>query len=145
MTSVLRLGAAALAAALWAAPAVAQTVHESTAKSSVRVEVTKNKDGEEVVIMVARNAQLVPYTLFDGEHQLPRLATVTTDVKTRTDAEGVDPASTVTVTVDDLGGAKPKRLASFSDPGASGEVIAGRYFASTTPGCCDAPQIHRVR
>lgn len=145
MASLLRLAATALAAALAAAPASAQVVHELSAKSSARVEVTKNKDGEDVVIMAVRNARLVPYTLFTGDRQLPRLATVTADVKTRTDAEGVDPTSMVTVTVDDLGGAKPKRIASFSDPGSFGEVIAGRYFASTFPGCCDTPQVHRVR
>jgi len=145
MTQMYRLAATVLTAALVAAPASAQVVHELSAKSSARVEVTKNKDGEDVVIMAVRNARLVPYTLFTGDRQLPRLATVTTDVKTRTDAEGVDPTSVVVITVDDLSGAKPKRLASFSDPGSSGEVIAGRYFASTFPGCCDAPQVHRVR
>ena len=145
MRPVLRLVAITLLIGWAALPAAAQVVHESSAQSSARIEITKNKDGEAVVIMAARNARLVPYALYDGDRQLPRLATVTTDVKSRTDAEGVDPGSTVSVTVDDLSGAKAKRLASFSDPGSYGQVIASRYFASTLPGCCDAPQLHRVR
>ena len=39
-------------------------------------------------------------------------------VRTRTDAEGVDPASTVSVSVDDLSAVQPRRLAAFSDPGS---------------------------
>ena len=44
-------------------------------------------------------------------------------MKTRTDAEGVDPGSTVSVTVDDLSGKEPRRLASFSEPGSEGVLL----------------------
>jgi hypothetical protein len=123
----------------------AQVTHDVTATSSVHVEIGKNKDGESVVVMVARNARFIPYVLYENDKHLPRLATVTTDVRTRTDAEGVDPASTIAVTVDDLSAKEPKRLAAFSDPGADGVVLGSRYFASTMPGCCDSPEVHRVR
>jgi len=71
--------------------------------------------------------------------------TIVTEVLPRSDRDGPDPSSTVSVTVDDLSGAETKRLAAFSDPGAEGEVIARRYFAATMPGCCDSPEVHRVR
>lgn len=123
----------------------AQISHDASAASTVHVEIVKNKEGESVVAMTARNARFIPYVLYEDDQHLPRLATVTTDVRTRTDAEGVDPASTVAVTVDDLSGKEPKRLAAFSDPGADGAVLGSRYFVSTMPGCCDSPEIHRVR
>jgi len=124
-----------------AAAADAQTAHELSASSTARIEIT----GEGTVVMRARNAKLVPYVLYDGEAHKPRLATITADVRTRTDAEGVDPASTVSFTVDDLSDATPKRLSSFSGAGAEGEIVAERYGAVTLPGCCAGPDIHNVR
>lgn len=119
--------------------------HESTATSTATVTVTP----EGTVSMQVRNARLVPYTLFNtsGEHPtvFPRLATVTTDVRKRSDAEGEDPSSTVSVTIDDLWGAVPRRLAEFTDPGSQGELAGERYFVSTVFGCCGAPDRHVVR
>src|SRR5262249_17808651 len=93
---------AAFVAAALATPAGDDaTRHELSAPSRAVIEI--GPDG--TVIMHATNVRLVPYALFDGEHQLPRLATVTSDVRQRTDAEGDDPASTVAVTVDDLSAA----------------------------------------
>ncbi len=124
-----------------AGAASAQTIHELSASSSVRIE-TK-QDG--IVLSRTRNARFVPYAVFDGEKHHARLATITTDVRTRTDAEGVDPSSTVSITVDDLSGTEPKRLSSFSDPGAKAAILGERYSVVTMPGCCTAPDIHRVR
>lgn len=119
----------------------AATVHEVTAASKARIEVTA--DG--TVIMHAQNARLVPYTLFDGDKHHPRLATITSDVTTRTDAEGADPKSNVGFAVDDLSGAQPKRLASFADPGAVGRIIGERYSVATVQGCCGGADLHHVR
>jgi hypothetical protein len=116
-------------------------VHDFAAASSARVEIMS----DDVVVMHAKNARLVPYVLYDGDRHLARLATVTTDVRTRTDAEGTDPTSTVSFTIDDLSGKEPKRLSSFGDPGATGEIIGERYAVATMPGCCGGTDIHRVR
>jgi hypothetical protein len=134
------LGAAGLVLSL-AGTVDAQTVHELSAASSVRVETTE--DGN--VSMRARNARFVPYVVFDGEKHYARLATIATEVRTRTDAEGVDPASTVAITVDDLSGTEPKRLSLFTDPGSAGEVVGDKYSAVTMPGCCAGADVHRVR
>ena len=119
--------------------------HQSTATSSATVTVAA--DG--TVSMTARNARLIPYTLFNtsggNPTVFPRLATVTTDVRKRSDAEGEDPSSSVSVTVDDLSGTQPRRLAEFTDPGSRGELVGERYFASTMFGCCGAPDRHVVR
>jgi hypothetical protein len=138
-----RLTAPLLAVSMFSivAAQAAEVKHEASATSSAEVAV--QADG--TLVMQARNGRLVPYGLFDGEHYQPRLATVTTDVKQRTDTEGVDPSSTVTVTIDDLSGATPKRLAEFTDPGSEGEVLAGEYFDSRMPGCCAGPTVHSVR
>lgn len=144
-----RLAALALgiAAAVGArhAMAVDPVKHESTATSSATVTVAS--DG--TVTMTARNARLIPYTLFNtsGDHPtvFPRLATVVTDVRKRSDAEGEDPASSVSVTIDDLSGATPRRLAEFTDPGSRGELVGERYFASTVSGCCGGSDKHVVR
>lgn len=131
-----------LAAALLAAPAgAAEIKHDFSATSTATVEIT----GDGVMVQHVRNARLEPYGLFDGERTLPRLATVTIDLKRRSDAEGDDPASTVSVTVDDLSAAQPKRLASFTDPGSEGDILGERYFASRMPGCCAGPTVHMVR
>jgi len=137
--TLIRCAAVALVLGV-AGVADAQTVHELSAASSARVEITQ--DGN--VAMRARNARLVPYVLYDGDKNNARLATITTDVRTRTDAEGTDPASTVSFDVDDLSGAQPKRLSSFSDPGAVGEIIGERYGMTTMPGCCGGADIHHV-
>jgi hypothetical protein len=98
------------------------------------VEVTA--DG--TVVMHSTNVRLVPYALFDGLRQLPRLATVTSDLRRRTDAEGDDPASTVSVTIDDLSATPPRRLATFADPGSEG-VLLGEPAHTRQPGCCAGP------
>jgi hypothetical protein len=133
---------AALLAAALATPAGADgTRHELSATSRAVIEI--GPDG--TVIMHATNVRLVPYALFDGEHQLPRLATVTSDVRRRTDAEGDDPASTVAVTVDDLSAATPRRLASFTDPGSEGVLLGASWFDTRQPGCCAGPTVHSLR
>jgi hypothetical protein len=133
---------AALIAAILAAPARADGPrHELSATSRAAIEIAA--DG--TVIMRATNVRLAPYALFDGEHQLPRLATVTSDVRQRTDAEGDDPASTVAVTVDDLSTATPRRLASFTDPGSDGVLIGALWFDTRQPGCCAGPTVHSLR
>jgi hypothetical protein len=139
MTVSIRCIAAVLMLGL-AVAAKAQTAHEVTATSKARVEVTA--DG--TVIMHARNARLVPYVLYDGDGHRPRLATITTDVLTRTDAEGADPKSTVAFEIEDLSGAAPKRLAAFTDPGVLGAIVGERYSVATVEGCCGGADIHRV-
>lgn len=133
------------------APALAQTLYEGTASSSVHVESVASSDAGKAVVMSVRNARLLPYVIrvwrdqqSDADALQARLATVTTEVKTRTDAEGVDRGSTVSVTVDDLSAGGPRRLASFSEPGSEGVMLGQRYFSAIMPGCCDSPQIHRV-
>lgn len=106
--------------------------------------VTLRPDG--VVEMHARNARLVPYVRFDGMAHLPRLATITTDVRVASDAEGPEPgAARVEVTVDDLSASPPRRLATFADPGVEARILAARYVVTTLPGCCAAPNQHVVR
>ncbi len=135
-----------------AAPASGQTLYDGTASSSVHVESTTSSDAGKAIVMSVKNARLVPYVIYvwrdphqsDADALQARLATITTDVKTRTDAEGVDPGSTVSVTVDDVSGKEPKRLASFTEPGSEGVMLGHHYFSAIMPGCCDSPQIHRV-
>lgn len=119
--------------------------HEMAVSSTALVTVAA--DG--TVSMQARNARLVPYTLFNtsgGQPTVfPRLATVTTDVRKRSDAEGDDPASTVSVTIDDLSAAAPRRLAEFTDPGSRGDLVGERWFVSTAFGCCGGVDKHVVR
>jgi hypothetical protein len=140
MTTLIRAAAAALVLG-WPFAAAAQIVHETTATSTARVELAA--DG--TVIMHARNALLVPYALFDGDKYHARLATITTDVISRTDAEGEDPKSTVAFVIEDLSGAKPQRLADFTDPGSVGLLVGERYGVATIKGCCGGVDIHRVR
>jgi hypothetical protein len=144
MKPTLCLAAALVAVALVAAHA--QTGHDASATSSAHVETVKTDEGGTAVVMKVHNARFVPYYTYAADNDYPaRLVTIVTDVLTRSDREGPDPSSTVSVTVDDLSGKEPKRLAAFSDPGDEGEVIVRRYFASTMPGCCDSPAVHRVR
>ena len=142
----------ALATLALTAPAWGQTFYDGTASSSVHVESTSSSDAGRAIVMSVRNARLVPYVIYvwrdgqpsDADALQARLATITTEVKTRTDAEGVDPSSTVSVTVDDVSAKEPRRLASFSEPGSEGVMLGRRYFSAIMPGCCDSPQIHRV-
>ncbi|MGE5270728.1 MAG: hypothetical protein ACM3JG_13760 [Thiohalocapsa sp.] len=134
------LAGVAAALALAAVTAAAQTTHMFSATSEVRVETTA--DG--TVAMRSRNARLVPYALFDGEKYHARLATITSDVRRRTDAEGVDPASSVAFEIKDLSTADAKTLASFSEPGAHGRIVGERYAVATMPGCCAGADVHRV-
>src|SRR5262249_51450810 len=144
---LLALGALALSPPAWG-----QTLYDGTASSSVHVESTTSGDAGKTIVMSVKNARLVPYVIYvwrdaqqsDADALQARLATITTDVKTRTDAEGVDPGSTVTVTVDDVSAKEPRRLASFSEPGSEGVMLGHRYFSAIMPGCCDSSQIHRV-
>src|SRR5690242_342958 len=53
-----------------AAAAAADPVHNLSATSTARIEVTQNG----TVVMQARNVRLLPYTLLDGEKHRPRLA-----------------------------------------------------------------------
>ena len=130
----------------------AQTLYDGTTESSVHIESVNSSDAGRAIAMSVKNARLVPYVIYvwrdaqqsDAEALQARLATITTDVKTRTDAEGVDPGSMVSVTVDDVSGKEPHRLASFSEPGSEGVMLGHRYFSAIMPGCCDSPQIHRV-
>jgi hypothetical protein len=152
MTRLHLLFALLALALLASAPARAQTLYDGTASSSVHVESTSSSDAGKAIVMSVRNARLVPYVIYvwrdqqsDADALQARLAMVTTDVKTRTDAEGVDPGSTVSVTVDDVSAKEPRHLSSFSDPGSDGVMLGRRYFATTMPGCCDSPQVHRVR
>jgi len=149
-----KVGTLAALAALLAvsAPAAAQTLYDGTASSSVHIESTSSSESGRAIVMSVKNARLVPYALYvwrdpqqsDADALQARLATITTDVKTRTDAEGVDSGSTVTVTVDDVSGEAPRRLASFTEPGSEGVMLGHHYFSAIMPGCCDSPQIHRV-
>lgn len=133
------------------APAHAETLYDGTAASSAHIESASSSDAGKAIVMSVRNARLVPYVIYVWRDQQSsadalqaRLATITTDVKTRTDAEGVDPGSTVSVTVDDVSAKEPRRLASFSEPGSEGVLLGQRYFSAIMPGCCDSPEIHRV-
>ena len=133
---------AALTAVTLAGAARADGIrHDLSATSTAVVEVTA--DG--TVTMHSTNVRLVPYALFDGSRQLARLATVTSDLRRRTDAEGDDPASTVSVAIDDLSAAAPRRLAAFTDPGSEGVLLGERYFDTRQPGCCAGPTLHSVR
>ena len=149
MTRILPLLAGALSLTV---PAWGQTLYDGTASSSVHVESTTSSDAGKAIVMSVKNARLVPYVVYvwrdaqqsDADALQARLATITTNVKTRTDAEGVDPGSTVTVTVDDVSSKDPRPLASFTEPGSEGVMLGHHYFSAIMPGCCDSPQIHRV-
>ncbi len=118
---------------------IPQITHDGQATSSYRVTIAA--DG--TVDMQVRNSRLVPYVLHDGSTK-PRLATVTAEVHSSTDAEGIDPASRVAVSVDDLSAGTPRRLASFSAPGADARIVQGRYADVWMPGCCAGPVVHHV-
>jgi hypothetical protein len=120
--------------------ALADTAYDVSAASSTHIE--KKSDG--TVDMRVRNVRYVPYTIYIGEKQALRLATITLDVRTSTGAEGTNPASTIAVAVDDLSGASAKRLSSYNDPGGMADIVGG-YSVATFPGCCGGPDIHRVR
>jgi hypothetical protein len=113
-------------------------------KATSSVVVTKGADGSYGARV--KNTRFIPYVEMDESGATHfRLVTIATNDELRTDREPVDPDAVVTVTVDDVAAEKPKRLASFKDPGADGEVIASRYFATTQPGCCGSADQHHVR
>lgn len=115
------------------------------AKAESSVVFTKGSDG--VVAARTKNTRFVPYFTLDnkGADNISRLVTIVTNVELRNDREPVDPNAVVSVTVDDMGGDKAQRLASFEDPGEDGVIVADRYFVTTSPGCCAAPDSHHVR
>ena len=72
---------------------------------------------------------------------VPRLVTTTTNWSW----DGEEKYSVV-VTIDELGGPQPRRIAQFSDPGSSGNVLSGsNYYVTTQPPCCTATGLFHVR
>ena len=64
---------------------------------------------------------------------VPRLITTTT----KGSWDGIDEKYSVVVTIDELGGRTPRRVAKFSDPGTMGEVLTGdAYYLTAKPPCC---------
>ncbi len=122
---------AALIAVLYSSsPVAAELRHQASAASAADIAVSS----EGVVTMHSRNATIVPYAIFDGTRHFPRIATVTADVTRRTDAEGDDPSSKVSVTVDDMSAGSQNRLASFSDPGSEWGMLGDSYIDIRQPG-----------
>jgi hypothetical protein len=113
-------------------------------KAGSSIAITRGTDGAYAARI--RNSRFIPYVALDesGASHF-RLVTIATNEELRTDREPVDPAAEVSVTVDDVAGDKPRRLAAFKDAGADGAVIAARYFATTQPGCCGGADSHHVR
>jgi hypothetical protein len=65
---------------------------------------------------------------------VPRLVTTTTDWSWDEDEKYA-----VAVTIDELGGPQPRRIAEFSDPGTTGAVLPGDvYYVTKEPPCCVA-------
>ena len=127
-----------------AAITAATTADAIDLKAGSSVSIVKGADGSYAARV--KNSRFIPYvTLDDKGISHFRLVTVATNAELRTDREPVDPAAAVSVTVDDVAGDKPKRLAAFTDPGADGVVVAEHYFATTQPGCCGGADSHHVR
>lgn len=135
-----------LALVVWSA-AGAQTTLDASATASAHVVITTGADGEKTTAVTFRNVRFDTYVVFVGDKGEPqsRLATITSEFTLRTNLEPADPDAHVTVSVDGLSTGALKRITTFTDPGQSGVVVASTYFASTLPGCCDAPEIHAVR
>jgi hypothetical protein len=131
----------------WVSSASAQTGIDATGTSSAHVEISTGADGQKTTAVTVRNVRFDTYQVFVGEKRDPqsRLATITSEFTLRTDREPVDPNAHITVAVDDLSTGALKRIASFTDPGQTGAIVASTYFAATRPGCCDAPDVHAVR
>ncbi|WP_426954879.1 hypothetical protein [Muricoccus radiodurans] len=105
-------------------------------------EVRRGADG--VLVMTARNTRFEPFTRYGDRGQpAPRVATVTTEVTQRSDAEGTP--GRISVVVEDLSAAVARRVAAFSDPGSEGVLLGWRHFVTTEFGCCAAPNVRRVR
>jgi hypothetical protein len=142
-------GSIVVALILAGAPAagLADATLDVTGTSSAHVVITTGADGEKTTAVTFRNVRFDTYQVFVGEkgEQPSRLATITSEYTLRTDREPADPDAHLTVTVDDISTGALKRIASFTDPGQSGAIVASMYFASTLVGCCDAPDIHAVR
>ncbi len=104
---------------------------------------TKGEDS--VVAVRVQNKRFVPYITLDEQGgSYYRLVTIATDVTLRGDREQVDPAAFVSVTYQDVGKAQIHSV-KFKDPGEDGVIVAHRYFATTTPGCCGSADRHHVR
>jgi hypothetical protein len=113
-----------------AAITAATTAYAIDLKAGSSISIVKGGDGSYAARV--KNSRFIPYvTLDDKGISHFRLVTVATNTELRTDREPVDPAAEVSVTVDDVGGDKPKRLAAFQDPGADGVVVAEHYFADS--------------
>ncbi|HVJ44337.1 MAG TPA: hypothetical protein VM639_22735 [Dongiaceae bacterium] len=113
-------------------------------KATSSVSITRGSDGGFAARV--KNTRFIPYLTLDEQGVSHfRLVTVATNEELRTDREPADPTALVSVTVDDMAGDKPKRLAAFQDLGADGVVAADRYFATTQPGCCGGADSHHVR
>ena len=63
---------------------------------------------------------------------VPRLITTTT----KGSWDGTDEKYSVVVTIDELRGRTPRRVAKFSDPGTMGEVLGDTYYLTAVPPCC---------
>jgi hypothetical protein len=135
-------GVAFLSLALVRAGSAAGEERHYKASAASSAEIDIGADG--ALVMHARNVRLVPYAV-SLDHYRPRLATVMIDVRQRTDAEGADRSSTVSVTVDDISADPVQRLASFTDPGTEGDLLTPDFFDSWMPGCCGGPTVHYVR
>ena len=134
----------ALAILLLHGPAQAQEPrrHSFSATSEITVEMTP-----EGMVTRQRSVRFEAYGAIPDDQRVgrgfpPRLATIATLSEGRAD----ELQSRVEVTVDDLSGPAPRRIAAFSDPGSSGRLLGGGLlFVTTEPGCCAAPALHHLR
>lgn len=112
-------------------------------RSSSKVE--KRPDGYQTVSV--ENTSFVPYAVFNGADSsyALRIATLLTRFKFATGQEPAPFEASVSVSIDDMSGPTPKRLVSFTDPGAEGRILADRYFVTTQTGCCDELTVHHAR
>lgn len=134
MTRFLLLAAAFLAAA----PVSAADLTRS-ATASVRITTLPGN----VRVVETRNVTFTTYdSYFGGVDFLARVVQIDSHVLSRTDAEGSDPASRVTITVEDL--ATGKRLSRIEAPGTEGAIPDPGIAVVTQPGCCASPNTLRV-
>lgn len=128
--AVMSIGEAALAG---------EPVHYTIAGPSV-ANIERGADGQYNI-----HAQESRYWLTQNYHLdpkfVPRLVTTTTNWSWDGDEK-----YSVVVTIDELGGPQPHRVAQFSDPGSSGNVPAGsNYYVTKQPPCCTATGLFYVR
>jgi hypothetical protein len=147
MKDISPLVMAALLPIALALASAAACAHETRATSSVEIEFVPGDQGTTDVVTTTRNVRFQTYRDWSSDApEAPfRLATITTEVKLHSQREPADPDAKVTVTIDAVTSGGTQRIGGFSDPGQSGVVIAETYFATTVPGCCDAPDFHHVR